>query len=41
MRVISLTVRPREPTSRRTVMEYETLGAMAMMLPPSLARRGS
>jgi hypothetical protein len=29
--VISLTARPREPTSSRTVMEYETLGAMATM----------
>jgi hypothetical protein len=35
--VISLTARPREPTSSRTVIEYEMLGAIATLLPPSLA----
>jgi hypothetical protein len=33
-RVISLTARPREATSSRTVMEWETLGAMVTSVPP-------
>src|SRR5579871_6272137 len=33
-RVISLTARPCEATSRRAVMEYDTLGAMVMSLSP-------
>ena len=35
-RVIALTARPRDATSSRTVIEYETLGAMVTWIPALL-----
>src|SRR6185437_9820087 len=40
-RVISLTARPCDATSSRAVIEYDTLGAMVMPLPPFLQRHCS
>jgi hypothetical protein len=34
--VIALTARPRDATSSRTVIEYETLGAMVTWIPALL-----